>query len=74
MKGCEIKIGVLDIIICMLVISLCTFIGAVVAIEYKLVKKYKEEVSFLKAQIGSLQERWIWLEERYAKHEAKYHR
>ena len=47
-------------------------IGAVFYFKHE--KKHDEEVSFLKAQIASLQQRWIWLEERYAKHESKYHR
>ena len=65
---------IVSIIICSVVISLCLSIMVGACFYYKLNKKHDEEVSFLKAQIGSLQERWIWLEERYAKHEAKYHR
>ena len=66
--------GIIEIIICSVIISLCLSIMVCACFYYKLNKKHDEEVSFLKAQIGSLQERWIWLEERYAKHEAKYHR
>jgi hypothetical protein len=63
-----------DIIICSVIISLCLSIVVGAVFYYRLNKKYEEEVSFLKAQLGNMQERWIWLEERYAWHEAKYHR
>jgi Na+-transporting NADH:ubiquinone oxidoreductase subunit NqrC len=66
--------SVLDIIICILDISLCTSIIVGAVFYYKLSKKHEEEVGMLKAQIANMQQRWIWLEERYAKHEAKYHR
>jgi hypothetical protein len=66
--------SVLDIIICTLVISLCISIVVSAVFYYKLNKKHEEEVGMLKAQIANMQQRWIWLEERYAKHEAKYHR
>jgi hypothetical protein len=72
MKGC--CIGMVDSIICSVIISLCLSIVVGTVFYYKLNKKHEKEVSFLKAQICSVQERWIWLEERYAKHEAKYHR
>ena len=64
----------LDIIICTVVISMCMSIVIGAVFYFKHEKKHAEEVSFLKAQISNMQERWIWLEERYAKHEAKYHR
>lgn len=64
----------LDIIICTVVISLCMSIVVGAIFYFRLEKKHDEEVGMLKAQLGNMQERWIWLEERYAKHEAKYHR
>lgn len=66
--------GIIEIIICSVIISVClsTLVGAIV--YYKLTKKHEAEFGMLKAQIANLQERWIWLEERYAKHEHKYHR
>ena len=63
-----------DVIICSVVISMCMSIVIGAVFYFKHEKKHDEEVSFLKAQIASLQQRWIWLEERYAKHESKYHR
>ena len=63
-----------DAIICSVVISLCLSIIVGAIVYYKLTKKHEAEVGMLKAQLGSMQERWIWLEERYAKHEHKYHR
>lgn len=65
--------SVLDIIICILVISLCMSIIVGAVFYYKLNKKHEEEVGMLKAQIANMQQRWIWLEERYVEHMAKYH-
>jgi hypothetical protein len=65
--------SVLDIIICTFVISLCISIIVGAAFYYKLSKKREEEVGMLKAKIDNLEHRWIWLEERYIEHEAKYH-
>jgi hypothetical protein len=65
--------SVLDIITCTLVISLCTSIGVGAVFYYKLNKKHEEEVGILKAMIDNLEHRWVWLEERYVEHMAKYH-
>lgn len=65
--------SVLDIIICTLVISLCLSIIVGAIVWHKLSKKHEEEVGMLKAQIANMQRRWIWLEERYVEHMAKYH-
>ena len=72
MKGCYINM--VDAIICSVIISLCLSIMVGAIFYYKINKKHEEEVGFWKAQFANMQERWIWLEERYAKHEAKYHR
>lgn len=64
----------LDIIICTVVLSLCMSIVIGAVFYFKHEKKHDEEVGMLKSQIASMQQRWLWLEERYAKHEAKYHR
>ena len=60
-------------IICFVVISLCLSIVVGAVFYYELNKKYSAEIGMLKAQLANMQERWIWLEERYAKHEHKYH-
>lgn len=65
--------GIIETVICTVVISICTSICAVAIVWHELTKKRREEVGMLKAQIANMQQRWIWLEERYAKHEAKYH-
>ena len=63
-----------DIIIWSVIISLCLSIVVGAVFYYELNKKHNAEIGMLKAQLANLQERWIWLEERYAKHEHKYHR
>ena len=65
---------IVSIIICTIVISFCMSVLAGAVVWYTLSKKHREELGMLKAQIANMQERWIWLEERYAKHEHKYHR
>lgn len=65
--------SVLYIIICTLVISLCMSIIVGAVFYYKLNKKHEEEVGMLKARINNLEHRWVWLEERYVEHMAKYH-
>ena len=62
-----------DVIICSVIISLCLSIMVGAIFYYKLDKKHKEEVSFLKARIDNIEQRWVWLEERYVEHMAKYH-
>ena len=62
-----------DIIICFVVICLCLSIVVGAVFYYALNKKYSAEIGMLKAQLANMRERWIWLEERYAKHEHKYH-
>ena len=64
----------IDIIVCSVIISLCLSIVIGAIFYYKQEKKQEEEINFLKTQIANMQKRWIWLEERYAKHEHKYHR
>jgi hypothetical protein len=66
--------SILEIIIYAVVTSLCISIIVGAIVWHKLSKKHEEEVGMLKARIDNLERRWIWLEERYAKHEAKYHR
>ena len=63
-----------DVIICSVVISLCLSILVGAIVYHKLTKKHEADIGMLKAQIANVQERWIWLDERYIKHEAKYHR
>lgn len=65
---------IVSIIIGTIVISFCMSVLAGAVVWYTLSKKHREELCMLKAQIANMQERWIWLEERYAKHEHKYHR
>jgi hypothetical protein len=65
---------IVSIIICTVVISFCMSALAGAVVWHTLSKKHREEFGMLKAQIANMQERWIWLEERYAKHEHKYHR
>jgi hypothetical protein len=65
--------SILGIIICTLVISLCLSIIVGAIVWHTLSKKREEEVGMLKAMIYNLEHRWIWLEERYVEHLAKYH-
>ncbi len=64
----------LDIVLCIFFICLWATALYCAYTKYTINKKHEAEVGMLKAQIANMQERWIWLEERYAKHEAKYHR
>lgn len=65
--------SILEIIIYTVVTSLCISIIVGAIVWYKLYKKHEEEVGMLKARIDNLEHRWVWLEERYVEHMAKYH-
>lgn len=64
----------IEIILITVIISSCIaiYVGAVVM--HEIYKKHKEDLGMLNARIDELEKRWTWLDERYAKHEAKYHR
>lgn len=72
MKGCKINMSLLDIIIGVVVISLCLSI-AITAIIHRYDKKHKEEIGMLKAKVYTLEERLHSMEEYYTEHMTRYH-
>ena len=65
--------GLLEVIICTVVISFCMSVMTAAIVHYKLTKKHEEEQGRLKSKVYMLEEMLHNMKEYYTEHMAKYH-